>query len=104
MPSVMGNNGEPREMSEANLLAPWRVTGKLDEAEARELDELAREDPEFAALLREMEKEAEATVALNEALGAPSASVWNRIELAVDEEKKAQSRDRIATLVAGGKR
>ena len=70
MPSAMGNKVEPGDMSEAHLTAPWYVTGKLDEAEARELEELAKDDPELALIIEEAKREAQADIALNEFLGS----------------------------------
>jgi hypothetical protein len=96
MPSAMGNKGEPREMSEAHLLAPWYAAGTLDEAEARELEELAKEDPEFAVLLGDAKREAEATVAVNEALGSPPREIWERIERSVEQSRRTQSSARIS--------
>jgi hypothetical protein len=91
MPSATGNKGEPAGMSEAHLLAPWHVTGRLDEAEARELTELASEDLEFAVLLEEARREAEATISVNEALGTPPQAVWERLERSIAQERRPLS-------------
>lgn len=84
----MENNGKTAGMEEKHLLLPWHVTGKLDPAEALELEELAKDDPEFAKLLAEASLEAEATASVNEALGGPPPGVWARIEASVEEEKR----------------
>ncbi len=103
MPLAMGNKGEPPEMSEAHLLAPWHVTGKLDEAEMHELDDLAKDAPEFALLLEEAGREAEATIAVNDALGVPSLAVWERLERSIDQQKQTRPRARLSTLIEGMK-
>ena len=94
MSSAMGNKGEPRDPGEAELLAPWHVTGKLDQAEARDVEELAKEDAEFARLIDEVKREQKAAAALNEAMGELPRSVWERLEQSVEEEGRKQSRDR----------
>jgi len=88
MPSVTENNGKYSGMDEAHLLMPWHVTGKLEDAEARELEALAKEDPEFAKLIAEAKQEAEAVTSVNEALGGPSLEVWARIEKSAGEERR----------------
>jgi anti-sigma-K factor RskA len=97
----MGNKGEPRGMSEEDLLAPWHVTGKLDEAEARELEALAKEDPEFAAMLAEAEGEQQATAAVNEGLGKPSPAVWERLERSIEQESRERARAQRAGFFEG---
>ncbi len=91
MPSATENNGKSRGMEEAHLLVPWYVAGKLEEALARELEELAKEDQEIAKLIAEAKREAQAAEAVNEALGGPSAAVWARIERSVEQESKTQT-------------
>ncbi len=59
MSSAMGNKDQPRDPGEAEMLAPWHITGKLDQAEAREVEELAKEDAEFARLIEEVKARAE---------------------------------------------
>jgi hypothetical protein len=103
MPSAMGNNGTPFEMSEARLLAPWYATGQLDEAEIRELEELAGQDPAFAKVLDEAKQEAEATVFLNEALGMPSQAVWERISGSIELETQNRSISRFAGVIGSFK-
>ncbi len=102
MTSPLENNRNPAGMEEKHLLTPWHVTGKLDPEEALELEELAKDDPEFAKLLAEASLEAEATASVNEALGGPSAAVWARIEASVEQEKRAPraswAAERLASL------
>jgi anti-sigma-K factor RskA len=91
-------------MDDARLSIPWYVTGKLDEAERRQIEALAAEDPEFANLIAEAGKEAEAAAAVNRELGEPSPEVWARIERSVEAERRERSRswltERIQALKA----
>jgi anti-sigma-K factor RskA len=103
MSSAMGNKGEPPEMSEAHLLAPWYIAGKLDEDEARQIEELAKEDPEFALLLKEASREAEASVSLNEALEGPPRAVWERLERTIEDESRARSQARWSGFLLSAK-
>ncbi len=103
MPSATENKGGPPDMSEAHLLAPWYAAGNLGEAESRELEELAKEDPEFALLIEEAKREAEAATAVNEALGKPSPAVWERIERSIENEKRVQASVRRAGFIEGVK-
>ncbi len=92
MPSATENNGKsPPGMDETHLLVPWYAAGKLEEAEARQLEELAKEDQAFAELIAEAKREAQAAKSVNEALGGPPAAVWARIEESVEQERKAQA-------------
>ena len=99
MCSATGNKGKPRDLSEAQLMAPWYVTGKLDETEAREVEKLAKEDEEFAQLIEEVKREQKASTALNEAMGELPPAVWERLEQSVEQERREQSRGRRAGLV-----
>ncbi len=108
MPSTSDNNGKFPGMDDAHLLVPWFATGKLDDAAAREIEALAKEDQEFAKLIGEARQEYEADVSVNEALGGPSPDVWARLEQSVERDKQAQSRLRtiqrahsIRTAVSG---
>jgi hypothetical protein len=89
MPSATENNGKPAGR-EARLLVPWYAAGTLEEAEAREVEKLAKEDEEFAKLIAEAKLEFEAAVSVNEALGGPSPAVWTRIEASIGQERRAR--------------
>jgi hypothetical protein len=83
-------------MDEAHLLVPWYAAGTLEEAEERELEQLAKEDQKLANLIAEAKREREAAVSVNEALGVPSPAVWTRIESSIEQEKRARRRLRLA--------
>jgi anti-sigma-K factor RskA len=87
MPSATDENGD---MDEAQMLAPWYVAGKLEQAETRLVEELAYRDKEFAKLIAEAKQEAEAIASVNEAAGVPSSALWARIERSVEQDRKAQ--------------
>jgi hypothetical protein len=90
MPSATENNGHPPGMDEAHLLAPWYAAGTLEEAEERELEKLAGEDPELAKLIAEAKLEREAAVSVNEGLGLPSPAVWARLEASIGQNERAR--------------
>ena len=98
MPSAMDND---RDMDEAQLLVPWYVAGKLEEAEVRLVEELAYRDKEFAKLIEEAKREAQAIASLNEDLGSPPSTLWTRIEKSAGQESRVQSRPRLAKRAAG---
>ncbi len=91
MSSATGNNGESRDMNEAELLAPWYVTGRLDEGEARLLERLAKDDAEFARLIEEAQHERKAAAAANEALDKPPRVLWERLERSVEQDIREKS-------------
>jgi anti-sigma-K factor RskA len=99
MSSAKGNNEEDQVLSEGQLLAPWFVTGKLDEAEAHALEKLAREDTEFARFIEEAKRERVAVAAASDALGTPSPAVWERIERSIGQEAPAGIRSQRATAL-----
>ncbi|MBX9932810.1 MAG: SPOR domain-containing protein [Methylobacterium sp.] len=60
------------ERAEDDLLLPWHATGRLDRGEADRLDAALAREPDLARRLNLAKTEQRETVALNEALGAPS--------------------------------
>ncbi len=98
MPSATDNNGETEE---AQMLAPWYVAGKLEDAETRFVEELAYRDKEFAKLIQEAKQEAEAIASLNEAAGEPSSALWARIEKSVEQDRKQPVRQWLAQRTGG---
>ena len=99
MPSATENDDG---MNEVELLVPWYVAGKLEEAEVRLIEERAYRDKEFAKLIEDAKREAEAIALRNEAAGKPSAALWARIERSAELDKQARSHpwleERIAHL------
>ncbi len=91
MSSATENNGLSPDMSEVELLAPWCATGKLDEADARQIERLAKDSPEFARLMEETKRERKATIAVNEALDKPPRALWERLERSVEQDMRETS-------------
>lgn len=84
-------------------LLPWRVTGKLDPSETARLDAALRTDARLRALLALAEEDREATVEVNESLGAPSPAAWDRIAAVVAAEPRPRPlRARLADFVGLG--
>ncbi len=104
MPSATENNGKWSGMDEAHLSVPWYVSGKLEDEGARKLEELAREDQEFAKLIADARQESEAAASVNDALGRPSPDVWARLKKSIERERRVQSnvwpRERFRSLKA----
>jgi anti-sigma-K factor RskA len=98
MPSASENNRAGPPGDDSYLLAPWYVTGKLDNAEMRELDELTLHDPEFARLIEEAAAEADATASLLGAIDGPSPAVWRRLEASIENESRPSLRVRSAKV------
>ena len=96
MPSASENNRAGPPGDDAYLLAPWYVTGKLENAQMRELDELTLRDPEFARLVEEASLEADATASLLGAIDGPSPAVWRRLEASIEKECRPSLRVRAA--------
>jgi hypothetical protein len=90
MPSATENNGRPPGIGDAHLLVPWYAAGTLEEAEERELEKLAGEDPELAKLIAEAKLEREAAISVNEAQGLPSPAVWARLEASIGQDGRAR--------------
>ncbi len=97
MPSAMENDDG---MDEVELLVPWYVAGKLEESEVRLVEERAYHDKEFAKLIEDAKREAEAIALLNEAAGAPPSALWARIEKSVELDRQARSHPWLAERIA----
>lgn len=68
--------GEPHDV---DLLAPWRATGRLGAEDTAALERMLAEDPSLARRLDVAMEERDDTVALNEALPAPSRASLDRL-------------------------
>ena len=78
MTSDDDNNNNNRR-GELEALLPWHATGRLSPRDARRVEEALARDPELARRFALVLEEREETVALNEALGAPSAAARARL-------------------------
>jgi hypothetical protein len=77
------------EREEIEMLLPWYVTGRLEPAEMATVDAYLAAHPEMARQLDLVRAELEGTVAVNAALGAPSAAATARIMAALPAARPA---------------
>jgi hypothetical protein len=97
---------EPAMPDSLDALLPWHATRRLDEASAQRVGDALTRDPELARRLTLVEEERAETVALNEALGAPSNRARDRLFERIQAEgvRRAPARARfdwLSGLVAG---
>ena len=67
------------DVDEIEQLLPWRAAGALDEKSRAAVDAALAARPELRVSLAAIEEDRGETIALNEALGAPSPDVWAEI-------------------------
>jgi hypothetical protein len=90
-------NGDRREDYDADLL-PWLVADRLDDKDRDRLLARIRTDDGFAKEAAGAEIEAFAAISDNEAMGAPSPAVFDRLMADIEREKQPQSAFRISRL------
>jgi anti-sigma factor RsiW len=92
---------------ELHALLPWYAAGLLDAAERSRVDAALAADPALRASLDRVEEEQAETVALNEALGAPSIRARDALFTRIEAEGRRPRRatgdwlDRIGAALAG---
>jgi hypothetical protein len=98
----MAMTKSPDEDFDAILgLLPWYAAGSLALDDAKRVEEALARRPELQASLRLIEEERAETIALNEGLGAPAASGWDRVLAGVQAEPhKPGLKARLAALAA----
>ena len=89
---------DQRTPDDLEALLPWHAVGRLGGDDARRVDEALARDPELARRYALVAEERDETIALNEALGAPSARTHDRLF----ERIEAASPARSATQAAAG--
>ena len=89
---------DQRTPDDLEALLPWHAVGRLGGDDARRVDEALARDPELARRYALVAEERDETIALNEALGAPSARTHDRRF----ERIEAASPARSATQAAAG--
>ncbi len=67
------------EIDEIEALLPWYAAGALSGAQRRRVEAALAMRPPLQASLAAIEEERGETIALNEAVGAPSPDVWARV-------------------------
>lgn len=77
---------------EDDLLLPWHATGRVDNAARARIEAALDRDPEIARRLDLIRDERDATVASNEALGAPSMRVRDDLFARIDADLAARDR------------
>jgi anti-sigma factor RsiW len=70
---------EESEREEIEMLLPWYVTGKLEQADRAKVERYLDQHPHMSAQLDLARAEQEQSVLLNEALGAPPAAAIDRL-------------------------
>ena len=86
------------EREEVEMLVPFYVTGRISDEDARRVDAYLKRNPDFAEHIELVRDERAATVAVNEALGFPSARSADRVFEAIDAEPAPmQARARAAS-------
>ena len=97
---------EPAMPDSIDALLPWHATRRLDEASAKRVEDALTRDPELGRRLALVEEERAETVALNEALGAPSNRARDRLFERIHAEgvRRSPARARfdwLSSLIAG---
>lgn len=77
---------DPTEPRDSELLLPWHVIQRLDAEAAARLDTELAEDPELARRFELARQERVETVAVNRALGTPSAAARAALFARIDAE------------------
>ena len=90
---------EKTEIDAIEELLPWYAAGTLDPVEAKRVEEELARRPELRASLDLVREDRDETIALNEALGAPSPAAWARVLAAAQAEpRKPTLKARLASL------
>jgi anti-sigma factor RsiW len=85
------NRHDTNGRGEAEKLLPWYLTGKLTFAEKAMVEARDAGGGSLGARLEEMAREADETIAVNEALGAPSAATFHRLMQSVAAEPRRET-------------
>ncbi|WP_132252486.1 hypothetical protein [Methylobacterium segetis] len=88
MPSTPKTPPEPDDL---DLILPWRTTGRLDPADSARIEAALARDPDLARRLAIAEAERDETIAVNEAIGAPSRAARDALFARIDADLAAQA-------------
>ena len=90
----------PAGPDDLDLLLPWRTTGRLDPTEAERVSAALARDPDLGRRLALAEAERAETVAVNEALGAPSRGARDALFARIDADLAQRGRRSTGGLLA----
>jgi anti-sigma-K factor RskA len=82
------------ERHEIEVLLPWYAAGTLSRCDADLVERALARDSELARRYDLVRQELAETIQLNEALGAPSARVMEKLFAAIDAEEASSARRR----------
>lgn len=82
---------DQRTPDDLEALLPWHAVGRLEGDDARRVDEALARDPELARRYALVAEERDETIAVNEALGAPSARTRDRLFERIEAASPARS-------------
>jgi anti-sigma factor RsiW len=95
----MTNDTHDRDApDDLEALLPWHAVRRLSDDDARRVEEALARDPELARRFALVEEERGQTVALNEALGAPSSRAREQLFARIDATPRARAARGRATL------
>ena len=87
------------EIDAIEALLPWYAAGTLNPRDAKRVEEALARRPDLRASLEVVREDRDETIALNEALGAPSPAAWARVlAVAQAEPRKPSFKARLASL------
>jgi hypothetical protein len=84
----MNDTNQRLPVDDIEALLPWYAAGTLDAREADQVEAAIAADAELARRLDLVREEMTETIVLNEALGAPSARVMEKLFKAIDHERR----------------
>ncbi len=86
--AMTANDHQP---DEAEALLPWAATGRLDPKQRALVADALEARADLKLQMALIAEDRQATVALNESLGAPSSAAWDRIASVVDSAPRRAS-------------
>ena len=90
----------PNEREQLEALLPWHAAGTLSPAEAKRVEEALASDQELARHFALVREEMAETIAVNEALGTPSARALDKLLAAIDTDQARYPRAALGGILA----
>lgn len=88
----------PDERDDIEMMLPWYVSGKLDNADRKRVEAFLASDPAMAKQLALIREERDAAVDANEAAGAPGGEALDRLMTSIEAEPARTAVDTPAAL------